>query len=155
MAHWEIALRDVRGSAKAALLPFQRCVHALIGGQDLLHQPRVEADSTAIEVALTSIHRHNAAAHCRATCGEVSAIGGIVSGLVVAHSLVAASQTNSLRMMLLDFLSDQADLGLRLTLEVVAVDRLAVEGLTNRLDVFLKALVREAAHGLIGLGGRA
>ena len=100
--------------------------------------------------------RHDAATHAGNTASsEVAAVSGIISRLVIADSLVAARQTNSFWMLLFNFLRNQANFGLRVALEVVAVDVLAIEGLTNKLDVLLQALVRKAAKGLTGICGRA
>ena len=87
--------------------------------------------------------RHNATTHRRATIGEVPTMRCILSSTVVIHSLVAASKTDSLRMLALNVLRNQTNLSAALPLVVVAVDRLPIEGLANLMDILLEALVRK------------
>ena len=73
---------------------------------------------------------------------------GVVGGLGVVHGLVATRETHGLRVMLLDLLRQQTDLGAVVALVVVAVDRLAVVRLADRLDVLFQPFVGQEAARL-------
>ena len=78
---------------------------------------------------------------------------GVVRRVAVVHRQVAILLADGLRMILRDFLRDEADLRAGVALVVVAVNVLAVVGLADLLDVLLQALVREeAAAALRGAG---
>ena len=75
--------------------------------------------------------------------GKVPTLGGVFSGLAVINSAVSTGKANSARVMLLNVLSNQADLRCRLALVPIPNDILAVEGLADLLDVVLQAAVRK------------
>ena len=78
---------------------------------------------------------------------------GVVRRVAVVDRQVAIFLADGLRMILRDFLRDEADLRAGVALVVVAVDVLAVVCLADLLDVLLQALVREeAAAALRGAG---
>ena len=60
-----------------------------------------------------------------------------------------------MRLVVFDLLGDQANLGARVALVVKAVDDLTVEKLSNRLDVFLHALVGHRSHSACNLSNLA
>ena len=155
MARSELRLRHkAAASVRAASVHValhDRVVHGLLSRKKLLHHGWIEPGNTAAGEALTRILRqHAAASACKAAVGHVATVCGVFGRLVVVDGLVAASKAHSVRVMLLDLLGDQADLGARVALVVVAVDRLAIEGLTNRLDVLLQTLIGEEAPRLRG-----
>ena len=116
------------GAASAARRTGDAAVEALLGLQHLVGQSRVESGATAE--------------------GEVPALRRVVGRLPVVDRLVATRETHGLRVMLLDLLRQQTDLGAVVALVVVAVDRLAVVRLADRLDVLFQPFVGEEAARL-------
>ena len=139
------------GAASVHAALHDRVVHGLLSREKLLHRGRIEPGNTAAGEALTRVLRqHATASACKAAVGHVATVGSVFGRLVVVDGLVASSKAHSVRVMLLNLLGDQADLGARVALVVIAVDRLAIEGLTDRLDVFLQAFIGEEATRLCG-----
>ena len=113
-----------------------------------------------------NLRRNRRAAHHGA--GGADVVGGradvAAASLVLAHGVVrrvavvdrqvAVLLADGLRVILRDFLRDEADLRAGVALVVVAVDILAVVGLADLLDVFLEALVREEAAAPLRVGRR-
>src|ERR1043166_8952121 len=78
-----------------------------------------------------------------------------MGGLVVVHRTIAASKPHGVRMPALNLLGAQAHARGRIALVAEGDDILAVEGLADRTDILLQALVGEQAARLRGGGGRA
>ena len=132
------------GTASVYIALYEGIVHGLLGSKKLLYRGWIKAGNTAAGEALTRVlWQYAAASACKAAVGHVATVGSIFGRLVVIDGLVAGSKAHSIRVVLLDLLGDQADLGARITLVVVAVDCLAIKRLANSLDVFLQTFVGE------------
>ena len=86
---------------------------------------------------------HEACVHRLTAHGKAPTARSPRRRLVVVNSLHAASKTNGMRLVVFNLLSNQANLSARVALIVKAMDDLTIKELSNRLDVFLHALVGE------------
>ena len=115
-----------------------------------LRQDIIAARRTASSKPLASILTEHATTHGvtiprvqTAAIGFRSPRSGFISGSVIIHRLVAASQPHGLWMPLLNVLRHKADPGAGLALVFEAHNVLPIKGFTNGLNVMLQPLIRE------------
>ena len=86
----------------------------------------------------------------------MATFGSVVSGLVVIDGTIPTSQAHGFGVMLFNILRDQTNPRAGLALVLVPHDVLAIEGLTDLLDIILQAAVRKERlrRGGAGICGR-
>src|SRR5690348_6233006 len=86
---------------------------------------------------------------------EMVFVRSLLGGLSVIDDLEPASESNGFRVLLLHVLSNETDVRARVSVHLVRVDRLAIVGLTDFLDIVLQALVGEESARLSSSSRRA